>query len=320
MTGAILSKRNPMSNMTHREPRSAMTGAEQFETGLKKGRGMAQRSLGLIEAMHAAAEAARPITGRGVGYKLFALGLIPSMADPEMQRVYRLLKVAREQGAIPWPWIVDETRELEICSSSADPPAFVRTVSRAYRRDFWLHQPRRVLIVSEKGTVRGVLAPVLEELGIGFRVMHGFSSATAVYDIAQDCDGRPLIILYIGDYDPSGMFMSEVDLPERLAKYNGDHVQVKRIALTQAHHSLPWFPASDKKGDTRYPWFVRNYGDRCWELDALDPNDLRALVRKAIRRKIEPIAWKRCAVVEKAERESLRHVLDSWKGVDGGAP
>jgi len=309
-----------MSNMTHREPRSAMTGAEQFETGLKKGRGMAQRSLGLIEAMHAAAEAAQPITGRGVGYKLFALGLIPSMAGPEMQRVYRLLRVARERGDIPWEWIVDETRELEICSSWADPAAFVRTVSRAYRRDFWLHQSRRVLVVSEKGTVRGVLAPVLEELGVGFRVMHGFSSATAVHDIAQDCDGRLLIILYIGDYDPSGMFMSEVDLPERLAKYDGDHVQVKRIALTQAHHSLPWFPASDKEEDTRYLWFVRNYGDRCWELDALDPNALRALVRKAIRREIEPKAWKRCAVVEKAERESLRHVLDSWKGVDGGAP
>ena len=46
----------------------------------------------------------------------------------------------------------------------------------------------------------------------------------------------------------------------------------------------------------------------------------RALVRKAIRREIEPNAWKRCAVVEKAERESLRHVLDNWKGVDGGAP
>jgi hypothetical protein len=37
-------------------------------------------------------------------------------------------------------------------------------------------------------------------------------------------------------------------------------------------------------------------------------------------REIEPSAWKRCAVVEKVERESLRHVLDSWKGVDGGAP
>jgi hypothetical protein len=303
------------------------TGAEQFETGFKKrGRGMAQESLDLIEAMYAAAEAAQPITGRGIGYKLFTAGLIPSMANPEMQRVYRLLKLAREQGDIPWEWIVDETRELEICSSWADPAAFVRTVSRAYRRDFWLHQPQRVLVVSEKGTVRGVLAPVLDQLGVGFRVMHGFSSATAVYDIAQDYDGRPLIILYVGDYDPSGMYMSECDLPERFAKYDGEHVRVKRIALTQAHRGLPSFPASDKGpkngkgGDPRYPWFVRNYGDRCWELDALDPNALRALVRKAIRRKIEPNTWKRCAVVEKAERESLRHVLDSWKGVDGGAP
>jgi hypothetical protein len=242
------------------------------------------------------------------------------MGQSEMQRVYRLLKVAREQGDIPWEWIVDETRELEICSSWADPAAFVRTVSQAYRRDFWLHQPQRVLVVSEKGTVRGVLAPVLDQYGVGFRVMHGFSSATAVYDIAQDCDGCPLIILYVGDYDPSGMYMSERDLPERLAKYDGDHVQVKRIALTQAHRGLPWFPASDKKKDPRYPWFVRNYGDRCWELDALDPNDLRALVEEAIRAEIEPVAWNRCAAVEKAERESLRHVLDSWNGGNGGTP
>src|SRR6266700_5957988 len=86
---------------------------EHFETSSKKGRGMAQRSLDLIEAMHAAAKAAQPITGRGVGYKLFTAGLIPSMARSEMRRVYRLLKEARERGDIPWEWIVDETRELE---------------------------------------------------------------------------------------------------------------------------------------------------------------------------------------------------------------
>ena len=34
-----------------------------------------------------------------------------------MQRVYRLLKEAREQGDIPWEWIVDETRELERVST-----------------------------------------------------------------------------------------------------------------------------------------------------------------------------------------------------------
>ena len=33
-----------------------------------------------------------------------------------------------------------------------------------------------------------------------------------------------LIVLYVGDFDPSGMFMSEEDLPTRLAEYDGDHV------------------------------------------------------------------------------------------------
>ena len=79
----------------------------------KKSRGRAKKSLELIEEMAAICAAAQPITGRGVGYKLFTAGLIPSMGRADMQRVYRLLKEAREQNIIPWEWIVDESRELE---------------------------------------------------------------------------------------------------------------------------------------------------------------------------------------------------------------
>jgi len=110
--------------------------------------------------------------------------------------------------------------------------------------------------------------------------------------------------------------MSENDIPQRLEQYGGDHVEVKRVALTRGQlDGLPSFPASDKKKDPRHDWFVRNYGRRCWELDALDPNDLREIVEEAIKDEIEPIAWKRCAVIEKAEQESLRTVLDSWRSV-----
>ena len=56
------------------------------------------------------------------------------MARSEMQRVYRLLKEAREQGIIPWEWIVDETRTVERVQP-ADPTAYARTVARSYRRD-----------------------------------------------------------------------------------------------------------------------------------------------------------------------------------------
>jgi hypothetical protein len=288
--------------------------AEYFDhCSKKRGRGMAQRSLDLIEAMYAAAEAAQPITGRGIGYKLFTAGLIPSMARPEMQRVYRLLRVAREQEDIPWEWIVDETRELERVSTWANPAEYARAVAYSYRRDFWNQQPHRIVLVSEKGTVRGVLAPVLDELAVGFLPVHGFTSATIVHNISEDDDGRPLIILYVGDFDPSGMFMSEKDLPNRLSKYDGDHVEVRRIALTREQVSgLLSFPATDKKDDPRFPWFVANHGDRCWELDAMDPNDLRDCVERAIKALIEPVAWARCEAVNKAEQESLRTIIANW--------
>jgi hypothetical protein len=286
---------------------------EYFETRSKKGRGMAQRSLDLIQAMRDAAEAAQPITGRGIGYKLFTLGLIPSMERSEMQRVYRLLKEARERGFIPWNWIVDETRSLERISTWSNPAEYARCVADSYRRDFWDQQPVRVEVWSEKGTVRGVLQPILDRYAVGFRVMHGFSGATTGYDISQDDDGRDLIALYVGDFDPSGMFMSEEDLPTRLSDYGGDHVDLRRIALTREQvTNLPSFPATDKRADPRFRWFRRAHGNRCWELDAMDPNDLRQCVEEAIQELIEPVAWRRCEVVNEAEQESLKSIIGRW--------
>ena len=46
----------------------------------------------------------------------------------------------------------------------------------------------------------------------------------------------------------------------------------------------------------------------------MDPNDLRDCVQKAIIKLIEPVAWKRCEVVNRAEQESLRTILQKWKG------
>ena len=144
------------------------------------------------------------ITGRGVGYKLFVVGLIDSMATNEMQRVYRLLKQAREEGIIPWEWIGRDA----------------------------LHRTSR---------------------------------------------------------------QAEEDRTDAAA--------IER-ALS--------FPAAEKKKDPRYKWFIANHGRHCWELDAMDPNDLRDCVEQAIIGLIEPVAWQRCEVVNKAEQESLQTVLERW--------
>jgi len=293
-----------------------MTG--YFESGPKKGRGRTQRSLDLIKAMYEIADDSQPITGRGVGYKLFSLNLIPSMDRNVMVgTVYRLLKEAREEGIIPWEWIVDESRDLEQVATWDNPADYMRSVARSYRRDFWQQQPERIEVWSEKGTIRGVLQPVLDEYGVGFRVMHGFGSATVINDISQTDDDRPLTILYVGDFDPSGLYMSECDIPQRLSRYGGDHVSVRRIALLRADCTLlgrrPAFNVKEKSKDTRAPWFRKNYGQLCWELDAMDSNDLRSRVEDEIKNHIEPIAWERWRVVDVAERESMGRFLDKWK-------
>ena len=190
-------------------------------------------------------------------------------------------------------------------------------MAASYRRSFWDQQPKRCQLGSEKGTVRGLLKPVLDRYGVGFNPVHGFTSATDAYNVSQDDDGRELVVFYVGDFDPSGLCMSEVDLPKRFDKYGGEHITLKRIALTGEHVlDLPSFPASDKRKDPRFKWFTGRYGDQCWELDAMDPNALRTCVEEHIKKLIEPEAWERCERVNAAEKNNLKQFLHKWKSLE----
>ena len=253
---------------------------------------------------------------RGLAYKLFALGLIASMAKRETAKVSAQLKDARELGLIPWEWIVDETREAERITTWASPDQIIRAAVNGYRRDYWASQPNWVEVWSEKGTVRGVLRPVLDRYGITFRVMHGYGSATAIHEIAEETRqaDKPLTILYVGDWDPSGMNMSVVDIPKRLGRYHGS-ATIRRVALTEDDTpGLPSFDAVTKRSDPRYPWFIERYGEQCWELDALDPNRLRNRVEAEVLSLItDTPAWNRCIEVESAEVASMREFHAAWK-------
>ena len=283
------------------------------------GRGKSRENVRLILAAAEILKAIQPASVRAVCYQLFNRRLIASMAKNDTNRVSTQLRDAREAGVIPWPWIVDETREAECVNAWENPTAYVETVKRAYRRDRWTDQPQRIEVWSEKGTVRGTLAPVLDAYGVTFRVMHGYGSATVLHEIAEQSQAspKPTTGLYVGDWDCSGLHMSEVDLPARLTRYGGD-ITIVRVALTEDHVTagdLPPFSADEKKGDSRYEWFVRRYGRRCWELDALNPVVLRREVELAIRRGLDLDAWTRAEVVEAAERESLVSILDAWPGI-----
>lgn len=276
----------------------------------KRGRGKSQKSLALIDAAHDILEEIQPATVRAVCYRLFVLKLIKSMAKSETGKVSKQLTWAREVGLIPWEWIVDETRAPERVAQWHDPESIMRAAAQQYKKDYWEPQAHRVEVWSEKGTVRGTLAPVLEKYRVTFRVMHGYGSATALHDIAEDTasNAKPLTVLYVGDWDPSGLHMSEVDLPERLGRYGGK-AHIVRVALDESdvdHDTeLPSFEADTKQGDSRYEWFVKNYGSRCWELDALSPPELRERVEAEIVALLDMDAWEHVAHIEAVELDSM---------------
>lgn len=91
------------------------------------GRGKAQRSLELIEASREILRQIQPATVRAICYQLFTRGLISSMDKNSTNRVSRQLVSARETGVIPWEWIVDENRDVEICSTWAGGPRRLRS-------------------------------------------------------------------------------------------------------------------------------------------------------------------------------------------------
>ena len=280
--------------------------------------GLADKTLALIDASISILNEIHPASVRAVCYRLFVQGMIASMEKGQTDKISRALTIARERGMIPWEWIVDETRQVERPPSWRDPGRFMQDVKDAYRKDWWSDQPQRLLVISEKATVGGTLRPVLREYGVGFLVFHGFGSATAMNDLADLslADRRPLTLLYVGDHDPSGRHMSDVDIPDRLERYGGD-ADLLRLAVTPEQirtYDLPTFFADSKKKDARYGWFVDRYGQTCCELDALDPNVLRTVVENAIVNRIDDELWARAEMVQRAELRSLSEFLAGWPG------
>ncbi len=314
----------------------------------KKGRGRSDESRHLISIMAEIAETIQPCSVRALAYQLFNRKLISSMAKNETSRVSRLCVSAREEGTIPWEWIVDGTREERVVPTWADLVEYADTVMGGYRKNKWSLQPTFISVWSEKATIEGTIQPVLDEYEVPFLVQHGFGAATKLMEAARSNSRReqPTLLLYVGDYDPSGMSMSEKDLPKRLARYSSadpsdkdwDERQIadmleragltiRRIALTKDHCRLlgpsTRFPASDKgpkddkQGDSRYPWFVETFGEWCWELDALSPVLLRTSLEQAIKAELDHDAWNRCTAVEQLERLVIIDTCSTWGTIPG---
>lgn len=159
-------------------------------------------------------------------------------------------------------------------------------------RGFTPAQPYRLVLVGEKSSLRPVLDPIADRYGADLYLPTGEISDTQIYMMARDGaqDGRPMVVLYFADCDPSGWQMS-ISVSRKLQalrdlEFSGLELEVHRVALTPDHvreYGLPSTPLKDteKRADA---WSAAMEVEQT-EIDALaalQPDLLTQLAREAI--------------------------------------
>lgn len=163
---------------------------------------------------------------------------------------------------------------------------------RARIREFTGTQPYRLALVGEKSSLAGVLGPVAESYQADLYLPSGDISNTMIYTMAKTGaqDGRPLIVLYFSDCDPSGWNMPIVVARKLLAfkiqQFPLLEFQCHRVGLTPDQVRLYNLPISPvKETDPRgIPWEAA-MGVQQTEIDAiatLQPELLRQMAVDAI--------------------------------------
>lgn len=138
-------------------------------------------------------------------------------------------------------------------------------------------------------------------------------SETFVWNIAEQLNQikKPIYAYYLGDHDPAGLRI-EASLQSRLYGFCNKGFHWKRLAVTSkdfADLDLLGFPV--KRTGARGSWqpYIDQHGDRCVEVDAISPDEIRKRVRRAIERHIDMREWEKLQTTEDLERETLRSTL-----------
>ncbi|NSW83141.1 MAG: hypothetical protein HPY90_07680 [Syntrophothermus sp.] len=268
-----------------------------------------KRTLDLIDAARDVLAEYHPMTLRQVYYQLVSRHVIENTRS-EYQRLSNALVKARQEGWIPWEWVEDRTRRPRDVSMWSGLDDFIDTVRRAYRRDVWETQERYVVVWLEKDALSGVFEEITLEYGVTLLVGRGYNSWSIRKELAERFIslGKPAVVLYFGDFDPSGEDICR-DLRESFSFF-GIYPRVEKVALTREdviRYKLP--PDFAKKTDSRAKKFIERYGDMAVELDALPMPALQDKIRKSIEAHMDLEALGAVFTIEREEREQLKMLL-----------
>jgi DNA topoisomerase VI subunit A len=259
------------------------------------------------------AEQGYTLTLRQLYYQLVTRNIIPNL-QKEYAKLSSLLVKGRMAGVVDWDAIEDRIRIPFIPYSVDDIDGALQDTINQYRLDRQDGQDVYIELWVEKDALSGVLKRITSHYHINLMVNRGYSSCSAMHDAFKrledkEDEGKKTVILYLGDHDPSGLDMIR-DIRERLEEF-GVNPEVRHIGLTMKQikkYNPPPNPA--KITDPRAKWYINEFGNVSWEVDALTPKVLHELVKKNVEELIDMDLFNDKIIQEEKDKETLREFTE----------
>lgn len=258
------------------------------------------------------------LTVRQLYYQFVARDWIKNTPQ-NYERVASVVDDARKAGLIDWNAIEDRTRFLRGFDHYDDPQAFLNSYVEDYKENVWRDQDYHVEVWIEKDALLGVVEGACNDLRVNYFACRGYPSSSELYKAGKRLrryrdSGKWPIVFYLGDHDPSGLQMV-LNSDSALQTYGRNNdVEVKALALTRDQideYAPP--PNYAKESDSRYAWYVDTTGtDDCWELDALDPGVIDAVIRDNVEGVLDRDKFDHNMFTEAARRDTMRSVVSEY--------
>lgn len=249
------------------------------------------------------------LTLRQLYYQFVARGIIPN-SDRSYKNLGALVSDGRMAGLISWESIEDRGRGVRPWLINEDEADVLDGIEYQFALDLWERQNVYVEVWVEKEALAGVLERPARRMRAPYMPCKGYLSASEAWRAGRRFmekgeEGRRLVMIHLGDHDPSGIDMTR-DNADRLELFGEEcGVEVRRIALNRDQidrYNPPENPA--KMSDSRAEDYVRVHGYSSWELDALEPRVLEALVTNELESLVDRDLWD-ATLKEERERRAL---------------
>jgi hypothetical protein len=259
------------------------------------------------EALYDIIAEMQPMTVRQVFYQATVKNLVEK-SEAGYAKVQIDLVRMRRAGDLPYEWLADNTRWQRKPRTFSSVQAALDDTVRLYRKALWNNIDAYVEIWLEKDALAGVVLPVTSMYDVPLMVARGYASLSFLHTAAEYIGSIDVqtYIYHLGDFDPSGVNASH-KIEETLREMAPDaEIHFERLAVSPEQirwWNLPTRPT--KATDTR----ARGFGDISVELDAIDPDRLRALVQIAIEQHLPPEEFAVLKAAEESERALIKGLV-----------